>query len=86
MLMAGVFATGALSATADNPAGITGLLEGNPKLLGIQIVGVLVTTMWCVVGTYIALKITSLFTELRVSSEDERQGLDLVLHGETLHQ
>lgn len=86
MLMAGIFATGALTASASDPAGTAGLLEGNPKLLGAQVIGVLVTTVWCVIGTYIALKLTALFTELRVNTDEERQGLDVVLHGESLHQ
>lgn len=86
MLMVGVFAVGSLSATPDAPAGVSGLLYGNTKQLGIQAIGVLVTVGWCIIGTYVALKVTQMLCGLRVSADDERQGLDLVLHGETLHQ
>jgi Amt family ammonium transporter len=85
MLMVGIFATGMFTATKEMPAGIAGLMSGNAKQLGIQLIGVVVTIVWCVIGTYVALKITQLLAGLRVSSEDERQGLDLSLHGESLH-
>jgi len=39
-----------------------------------------------VIGTYVALKIVSLVTPLRASSDEEREGLDIALHGEALHQ
>ena len=45
-------------------------------------IGVGVIIVWCVIGTYVTLKIVSLFTGLRVTSDDEREGLDLASHGE----
>ena len=83
--MAGIFATAAVSATPD-AAGISGLIEGNTAQLGIQAIGVVVTTVWCIIGTWIALKICDVTTGLRTSSDQEREGLDLSLHGEALHQ
>ncbi len=85
-LAAGVFATGALSIGPDAPQGISGLLEGNPRQLGIQAIGVVISIVWCVVGTWISLTLAKLFCGLRVTPEDEREGLDLALHGEALHQ
>ncbi len=85
-LLAGVFATASLSVSPDTPAGVAGLLEGNPAQLGVQAVGVVVTTLWCVVGTWVTLKIVDLVCGLRVSPDQEREGLDLALHGEALHQ
>jgi ammonium transporter, Amt family len=41
---------------------------------------------WSAVETYVLLKITDLLIGLRVSNDDERQGLDLSLHGEAIHQ
>ncbi len=84
-LLAGVFATRAITANETSP-GVAGLLEGDPHQLVVQAIGVLVTIVWCVIGTLITLKIVSLFTKLRVSSDDEREGLDIALHGEALHQ
>jgi ammonium transporter, Amt family len=84
-LMAGVFATRSITASASD-AGVSGLLEGDAHQLLVQAIGVGVTILWCVVGTWITLKIVSLFTSLRVDADDEREGLDIALHGEALHQ
>ncbi len=85
-LLAGVFATGMVSATQANPEGLRGLIDGNAAQLGIQAVGVLVTVGWCVAGTWGILKLIEAFIGLRVDSDQEREGLDLALHGESLHQ
>ena len=81
-MMPGVFAT--VAVTGD-PAQ-SGLVDGRFAQLGIQAVGVLVVTAWCVFGTWLALKATQALVGLRVSNDEERQGLDLSLHGEALHQ
>jgi ammonium transporter, Amt family len=85
-LLAGVFATAALSAGPDAPNGIAGLLEGNPRQLGIQAIGVVVTIAWCAAGTWLTLKIISRVCKLRLSNKEEREGLDISQHGEALHQ
>jgi Amt family ammonium transporter len=82
-LLAGVFATGAVSASADTP-GISGLLEGNPQQLLTQLYGVAVTMAWSGVMTFVLLKVVDLFAPLRVSREHEIMGLDVSLHGEAL--
>lgn len=83
-ILTGVFAVGALSATPENPAGMGGLLEGNAGQLQIQLIGVVVTIAWCVVATFIVLKIVDALVGLRVSPEAERMGLDITQHGEAL--
>ena len=83
-LLAGVLATGALSATAEMPGGISGLLEGNPQLLWAQCYGVAVTALWSGAVTYAILKVISIFVPLRVRQEDEVMGLDVSQHGEAL--
>ncbi len=84
-LLAGVFATRAITASGADP-GVAGLLEGDLHQLMVQAIGVGVTIVWCVIGTWATLNIVSLFTTLRVNSDDEREGLDIALHGEALHQ
>ncbi|MCX7900063.1 MAG: hypothetical protein N2444_08290, partial [Methylocystis sp.] len=84
-LMAGVFATREITATVEDP-GVAGLLEGDTHQLVVQATGVGVTVVWCMIGTFIALKVASIFTALRVDSDEEREGLDIALHGEALHQ
>lgn len=84
-LLAGVFATASVSATASEP-GVSGLLDGAPRQVLIQAIGVVVITAWCLAGTWVSLKIADLLVGLRTNSDDERMGLDLALHGEALHQ
>jgi Amt family ammonium transporter len=83
-LLAGVFATAAISLTPDTPAGLPGLIDGNPRQLLIQLYGVLATMVWCGAATFIILKVVDLLTPLRVSREQEIAGLDISLHGESL--
>ncbi len=50
--------------------------------LGIQFIGALATIVWCAVFTFIILKVVNAVFGLRVSEEDETEGLDIVLHDE----
>ncbi len=83
-LLTGVFATASLSITPDTPNGISGLLEGNPQQLLIQLYGVVATIAWSGIATFVLLKLIGLFVPLRVSKESEIDGLDLTQHGEAL--
>jgi len=83
-LLAGVFATRAVTASASEP-GVAGLLEGDAHQFVVQAIGVAVTIVWCVVGTWISLKVVGLVAPLRASVDEEREGLDIALHGEALH-
>ena len=49
-----------------------------------QIVAVCATLVWSGVVTFIILKAVDAVIGLRVSQEEEREGLDVVLHGEQL--
>jgi Amt family ammonium transporter len=77
-LATGWFAFGPLSATPDAPAGAVGGLH----LLGVQAVAVVATITWCAAASWVLLKITDLVVGLRVTRDQEREGLDIVLHGE----
>nr|WP_294529349.1 ammonium transporter [uncultured Rhodopila sp.] len=79
MLATGWFAFGPLSATRDAPAGV---YFGGFPLMQVQAAGIAVTIVWCAFGSWVLLKITDLAIGLRVSKEEEREGLDIVLHGE----
>jgi Amt family ammonium transporter len=83
-LLTGVLAAGMISATTETPGGIPGLLEGNPGQLWTQFIGVVVVGIWCAVVTYLLLKIVGLILPLRVSTDAERAGLDISLHGEAV--
>ena len=76
-LLAGVFATASVG-------GVSGLWQGNVRQFSVQGVGVAVTLIWCVIGTWISLKLTAAIVDLRVSRDDEREGLDVSQHGEAM--
>jgi ammonium transporter, Amt family len=76
-LLAGVFATAAIGGTP-------GLLEGAPKQVLLQLYGVAVTLVWSAGVTFILLKLVGAFVPLRVSQQQEMEGLDITQHGEAL--
>ncbi|MFW7266395.1 ammonium transporter [Gluconacetobacter sp. Hr-1-5] len=80
-LLTGVFAYGPLSATDANPAGISGSLAQ----LGVQAEAVAVTIVWCAVVSFVLLKIIDAAIGLRVSRDDEQEGLDMTQHGERIN-
>jgi Amt family ammonium transporter len=47
-----------------------------------QLIGVLATVAYSLVMTFVILKVVDLVIGLRVTEEEEREGLDVVLHGE----
>ncbi len=57
-------------------------MHGNPGLLGVQLLVVVVTAIYSMVGTFVILKLVDSMTGLRVSSEEEATGLDLSQHNE----
>src|SRR5580700_1712896 len=77
-LLTGVFSYGPLSATDASPDGSPG---GLPQFI-LQCEGVASTIVITAVGTFIILMICKAITGLRVNEEEEREGLDIVLHGE----
>jgi ammonium transporter, Amt family len=67
---------------AQGNAAAVGLMEGNWRQVGNQLVGVAIAWTIALVGTLAILKVVDLMVGLRVSAEDEAQGLDLTQHGE----
>jgi Amt family ammonium transporter len=76
-LLTGVFATAAIGGTS-------GLIEGNPQQMLIQMYGAAVTLAWSGGVTYALLKLVSAFVPLRVTLQQELEGLDISQHGEAL--
>jgi Amt family ammonium transporter len=79
-LLTGVFAVSAIGGT-----GKSGVLDGNPGQMILQLEGIGMTLVWSGVVSFVVLKLIDLTIGLRVSKEVEIEGLDLALHGETLH-
>jgi Amt family ammonium transporter len=80
-LLTGVFAQGIVNPIfgAGKPVGG---LDGHWSQLGNQFVGVLIAWGFALVGTIVLLKITDMITGLRVTEDQEIEGLDITQHGE----
>ncbi len=81
----GALATGIFATKLVNDAGGDGLLYGNPKQLGVQLLAVLVTWVLGFVMTTVILKVLDGIMGLRVTDEEEAAGLDLSQHSETAY-
>jgi len=84
-ILTGVFAVSAVNPIFKDSQGnamASGLIEGNPRQLLNQLVGVLISWVLAIVGTLIILKLVDLTIGLRISEDEEVQGLDLSQHGE----
>ncbi len=78
-LLAGIFASSELGVFSGQ-----GLAEGVSitQQLGVQAIGVVAVGVYTVVVTLIIMKVVNSFVTLRVDTEQETEGLDLVLHDE----
>ena len=80
MLLVGVFANHNI-----NPAVVhNGILYGEGKLFIVQFVAMVGVSLYAFVGTYLLLKLTDKISTLRVSEEEEKEGLDWSQHEEKL--
>ncbi|OIR23865.1 ammonia channel protein [Bathymodiolus thermophilus thioautotrophic gill symbiont] len=78
-MLAGVFASNELGVFSGQ-----GLAKGMTIIsqLNVQFIGVIATFAYTAIATYIILKIVGMITGLRVSAEEEQQGLDITSHEE----
>ena len=79
-LMVGVFATRAIN-DVDHGQPV-GLVDGHGTQILIQLYGVLAVAAFSSVVTWALLRILDATIGLRVTREEETEGLDTVLHGE----
>jgi len=77
-MLTGVFTAPGLGGTGKDDFSIASQLM-------VQGEGVLITMVWSSVVAFIAYKIVDMVVGLRVSEEDEREGLDISAHGETAY-
>jgi len=68
----------------DSGLGGVGLADGvsMASQVGKQLIGIVATIVYCGVVSFIILKVLDKVIGLRVSEQDEQEGLDLVLHDE----
>lgn len=79
-LLVGFLAYGPLSATTAAPDGSAGGLDQFIK----QCIAVGATIVYTAIASWVLLKVTDIVVGLRVTEEEEREGLDVALHGERL--
>src|SRR6202789_240592 len=81
----GAMMTGMFASNAINSTGKGWLIDGNGHQMLIQFYDVAGVFVYDAIVTYIILKIIDMIVGLRVSPEVEVEGLDINLHGETVH-
>ena len=80
---AGAVLTGVFANTAFNSAGKDGLLLGGTDVFLIQLLAIGAAAAYAAVVTFVILKVIDAVVGLRVDGDEEREGLDTVLHGES---
>ncbi len=78
----GAIATGLFATVAVNPAGRNGLFYGDSSLLVTQLISIAASWAYAFIVTFVLLKILDATMGLRISDEEETDGLDLSQHGE----
>ncbi len=78
----GALATGLFASTAWNSGGADGLFYGNFHQFVIQAIGVGASIGYSFVVSFVILKVVDILLGLRVSEEEEVQGLDITQHSE----
>jgi ammonium transporter, Amt family len=79
-LLAGIFASTQLGIFSGQ--GFADGVSGMGQQLGIQFVGVISTLVYTAIVTFIILKVVDVIVGLRVTKEEEIEGLDIALHEE----
>jgi len=82
----GMLMTGLLATKTVNPAGVDGLLYGNPGFFITQLKGMVIAVVFSFVMSYIIFKLINLVQPIRVSEEEEEEGLDASQHNEKYSQ
>ncbi|HEX4749740.1 MAG TPA: ammonium transporter [Bryobacteraceae bacterium] len=84
-LLTGVFATRAINDGLKDAAGKIlplGWVDGNPRQVLNQAIGVVISWVLAIVGTWLILKFVDAVIGVRATKEEEVEGLDISLHGE----
>ena len=89
-LLTGVFASPSLGGMGicnyvTNKCGDAADFPGIAAQVWIQFHGVITTVIWSAVVAFIAFKLVDLVIGLRVTEEEEREGLDISSHGEAAY-
>ena len=80
-ILTGVFASSAINPVYGNGKP-TGWIEGNGHQVSNQLAGVAIAWVLSIAGTLVLLKIVDMVVGLRVTRDEEIEGLDITQHGE----
>ncbi len=80
----GAILTGVFALKSINSLG-SGAIDGNPGQIWTQIEGLLYAGIYCAIATYVILMAIKYTIGLRVTKDEEVEGLDLTQHGERIH-
>lgn len=83
--MIGVIFLGIFGSKAINSTGSDGLLFGGAGFFGIQLLAILISSIYAFVFTYLMLVVINKITPVKLTQEEEEKGLDEVLHGESAY-
>ena len=82
----GGIAAGLFANRSINPAiKWNGLVYGETKLFGVQLISIVISILVAAVGTFVIMSVLKKFKTIRVSQADEAQGLDISEHSESAY-
>jgi Amt family ammonium transporter len=84
-VLTGIFASSSINPIFKDAKGNplpSGAIDGNWHQVGNQLVGIAIAWALSIVGTLVLLKLVDLMIGLRVTPDEEREGLDITQHGE----
>ncbi len=82
----GILCLGLLADASVNPAGVNGLLLGNPGFFLKELVAVVASSVYAFVVSYAMLWLINKITPVKVTKHDEEIGLDSSQHGENAYE
>lgn len=77
-ILVGVFAVKSVN-------GVGGLLSGDVHQFLVQVAAVAIASIYAFIVTYLILKVINIFVPVRVSPQDEKEGLDAAIHKEVAY-
>lgn len=81
----GAIATGLFASIAVNPSGANGLFYGNPGLLVTQLIDNAAVIVYSFILSFVIFKLVKKLAGLKVSPEQENEGIDISQHGENAY-
>ena len=84
--MIGIIMLGLFADLSVNAAGTNGLFLGNPAFFVKELVAIVVSSVYAFAFTYFMLWLINKFTPVKVTKDEEENGLDATLHGEEAYE